>query len=149
MADCYKNGFGVSKNLETALYWVRLAANQSHTEAMSKLGFYYEQGIGTEKDLETACLWYSKAALNGHVGAKSVLFHRFGLTQYLLSKEKTRKEKQKGKEREIRGICDIDPQAESDNLSEADIDINQKDKVDDHANIDRSSPRRSPYPCSL
>ena len=113
---------------------------------MSKLGFYYEQGIGTEKDLETACLWYSRAALNGHVGAKCVLFHRFGLTQYSLSKEKIRKEKQKGKEREIREICDIDSQAESDNLSEADIDVNQKDTFDDPANREMSSPRRFPSP---
>ena len=46
MAAVYGNGDGVPMDLEEAVKWCRLAAEQGHREAMFKLGDSYYYGMG-------------------------------------------------------------------------------------------------------
>ena len=66
MGDCYRNGEGVEKNLEKAVYWYSIAAKHGNRKAQSNLGDCYRKGEGVEKDIEKATYWYSKNAPKGN-----------------------------------------------------------------------------------
>ena len=70
---CYSEGTGVEKNLETAVYWFRKAAEQGYGVGEYNLGLRYQQGEGVEKDYEQALYWYRKAAGQGMVNAMNNL----------------------------------------------------------------------------
>jgi len=61
----YANGEGVTKNLEEALKWYRMAAEKGNTSAMYNLGDAYLKGEGVTKNLEEAVKWYRMAADKG------------------------------------------------------------------------------------
>jgi TPR repeat protein len=52
---------------DIGLYWLKMAANQGHPDAMHNLSKLYIKGIGTQKDDRTGLMWLAKAASLGHV----------------------------------------------------------------------------------
>lgn len=71
LAECqigcfYCDGFGVKKDLEKALYWIRRAADHGDRDGQYRLAGFYEDAIGIERDMEQAIFWYRKAALQDH-----------------------------------------------------------------------------------
>ena len=50
----YKNGDGVPQDLEEAVRWYRLAAEQGNGLAQIVLGGMYYKGLGVPQDLEEA-----------------------------------------------------------------------------------------------
>ena len=70
--------------------WYRLAANQGHAEAQSKLGGMYGNGRGVIQDYQEASKWYRLAADQGHAEAQFKLGYMYligrGVTQdYILA----------------------------------------------------------------
>ena len=66
VALMYANGAGVTKNLEQALHWTRLAAEKGHVSAQYLLARAYQQGLGTDRDAVKALSWYQRAAKRGN-----------------------------------------------------------------------------------
>ncbi len=63
MAQMYVTGEGVEKNLEKALYWIKLAAGKNYLPAQEVLISAYKTGdLGLKIDLEQAKNWEAKAA---------------------------------------------------------------------------------------
>ena len=56
---------------EAALYWLQLAAQQNHPDAMQCLGRCYLGGDGVPKDENLGMMWIAKAAAHGHVIAQA------------------------------------------------------------------------------
>ena len=66
----YTNGWGVSKNQYTAVYWYKKAAGQGYASAENNLGNAYIQGHGVPRDYAQAVYWYKKAAGQGNADAE-------------------------------------------------------------------------------
>jgi len=69
----YHNGYGLSIDDETALYWWLKSASTGNADAHYALGDLYAQGQGVEKDITIALGWYISAALKGHEPARETL----------------------------------------------------------------------------
>ena len=82
VAEAYRYGKGVKKNLQLAFSNYLKASSLGNTTATVELGFFYESGIGTEKDIQAALKCYYQAADKGNSKAK----YRLGLL-YELGKE--------------------------------------------------------------
>ncbi len=54
IAECYRDGNGVEKNLVGAINYYNLAANQNYAPALDGLGYCYYQGVGVEYSYEKA-----------------------------------------------------------------------------------------------
>jgi TPR repeat protein len=67
---CYRQGTGVQKDEIEALRWIRLAADQNHSEAQYYLGEYHEKGLGLQTSHAAAVSNYSAAAKQGHAQAQ-------------------------------------------------------------------------------
>lgn len=67
---CYKNGFGVSKNVYKAVKWYEKAAKEGDMHAQHNLGNYYYNGEGVPIKWSEAFKWYNKAAEQGHKEAQ-------------------------------------------------------------------------------
>ena len=61
-----EEGYGVPKNINTALYWFQRSAELGHAKAQYHLGFIYEHGVSISKDIEKALEWYRLAAAQGN-----------------------------------------------------------------------------------
>jgi uncharacterized protein len=61
----YLSGEGVEKNLDNALHWFRLAAEQGLVVAQHNLGSLYLQGTGMPADPIEAVHWFLQAAMQG------------------------------------------------------------------------------------
>lgn len=105
VAGMYKNGQGVQRDREKAVYWYTLAVEQNYEQAKAaialmqanerrynkakkaagsgkmeaeyKLGSIYENGKGTSIDLNQAKQWYTVAAEKGHAKAQYSLARIF------------------------------------------------------------------------
>ncbi len=66
LAWMFHTGKGVSKNMQRALSWYRLAADQDHPIAQNNLGVFYEQGLEVGRNYRTAAKWYQKSAEVGY-----------------------------------------------------------------------------------
>ncbi len=75
LAECYRDGVGVSKNEKRTVYWFRKAAlyGDEYPNATFELGKCYLAGIGVEKDEEQAKKWLRKAADKGYAPARELL----------------------------------------------------------------------------
>lgn len=73
--------------LKEAVKWYRQAAEQGHTEAQYRLGYWYENGFNVSQDYQEALKWYQKAAAQGDEKAKS---HLADLNSRLLKTMKVR-----------------------------------------------------------
>ena len=58
-------GRGVVEDDAEAVRWYRLAANQGHALAQSKLGMMYTIGQGVLQDSVMAHMWYNISSANG------------------------------------------------------------------------------------
>jgi TPR repeat protein len=67
----YKLGLeGTKKDPRAAVKWFRLAAEQGHAKAQTKLGMAYQQGRGVDRDIDESIRWMRKAAEQGHAKAQ-------------------------------------------------------------------------------
>ena len=66
----YVNGIMGRTNFETAVKWIRCAAEQGLPEAQFALGAHYHRGQGVSEDKEQAVAWYRRAALQGNAAAQ-------------------------------------------------------------------------------
>lgn len=53
--------------IESACYWLELAAKQDDAEAMHWLGRLYLEGRNLQKDEDLGMMWLAKAAAHGHL----------------------------------------------------------------------------------
>ena len=67
----FEFGYGVTENLESAVYWYKTSAEQGHIKAQAYLAWMYSKGKGIEKDYERSLFWYSKASKQGDKNAQS------------------------------------------------------------------------------
>lgn len=70
VAEAYRYGKGVEKNMELSFNNYLKASSLGKTLAKVELGFFYEQGIGTAKDIQAALRCYNEAAKEGNSKAK-------------------------------------------------------------------------------
>ena len=68
----YLSGTKVSKNIDEALKWLRIAAEQGSLIAQNQLGFMYLNGKEIEKNKQKAHYWYSLAAAQGDEKANRI-----------------------------------------------------------------------------
>lgn len=66
VAECYIEGFGVGKNTDKVIFWLKKSAAQSNDgyrygRALYFLGKCYEEGFGVVRDLQTAYNYYKEA----------------------------------------------------------------------------------------
>ena len=61
LAQIYRKGVGLDKDLNAALRWYTSAANNQHPKAQTMLGYLYQTGTGTSVNLAAALNWYQKA----------------------------------------------------------------------------------------
>src|SRR5689334_7955004 len=61
----YEYGKGVAKDLEKAVEFYTLAANQANAAAQYRLGICYQNGKGVVQDLKKAVEFYTLAANKG------------------------------------------------------------------------------------
>jgi TPR repeat protein len=72
----YSEGYGVEKNSEKAIYWLRAAATQQHGYAQCTFGymlFLGWGGWGAEKDEKQGMAWLEDSAKNGNQMAKAAI----------------------------------------------------------------------------
>lgn len=69
-ASCYKNGHGVAKDIDKAIYWYTKAAKKRDKDALYILGeiYFYDK-----KDYSMAKYWMEKAAAQGFGSAKNFI----------------------------------------------------------------------------
>jgi len=72
-AVSYRNGEGVEKNDELAVFWYGKAAEQGHVKAMTNLGICYKKGAGVERDADKAVALFRRAAEMNHPAAANSL----------------------------------------------------------------------------
>ncbi len=70
LADCYRNGWGVSQNQNEALSYYRNASSVGNLLAINRLGTCYENGRGCEVDSLSAFKAYQLAAMFGQMNAQ-------------------------------------------------------------------------------
>lgn len=70
---CYQWGIGIHKNLDLAIKYYQVAAEQNYALAQNSLGLCYEQGIGVVKDENEAVKLQQKAADQGYAVAQYML----------------------------------------------------------------------------
>ena len=73
VADMYRNGKGIQKNLSAAAQWYTKSAEQGDRWAQAYLGFMYDNGEGVLENDKTAVKWYTKAAEQGYASAQGNL----------------------------------------------------------------------------
>lgn len=81
LGNCYENGFGISKNRETAAKYYKKAADQGLAEAQYELSHYYDQSRNQDRRNDhSAGEWMLSAALKGYSKAQYSLafFHEKG-----------------------------------------------------------------------
>lgn len=70
-AICLVYGYGVPVNIQEALYWFRIAAQQNkHAGAQFALGVLCASDRGSARNVVEAAHWYRQAAEQGHVEAQ-------------------------------------------------------------------------------
>ena len=75
VAEAYRYGKGVEKNMELSFSNYLKASSLGKTLATVELGYFYERGMGTAKDIQAALRCYNEAAKEGNSKAK----YRLGL----------------------------------------------------------------------
>ncbi|KAG0378839.1 hypothetical protein BGX24_002629 [Mortierella sp. AD032] len=73
LGDMYREGNGVSKDLQAALDWFSKAAEQGDAVAQYKVGTLYNQGEGVSQDFSKAEEWYLRVAKQGYASAQRSL----------------------------------------------------------------------------
>jgi hypothetical protein len=66
----YRDGEGIPKDAQKAVFWFRKAAEQGEVLSQFELGHMYANGQGVPEDDHQAAAWYRKAAEQGYPGAQ-------------------------------------------------------------------------------
>ncbi|KAF8467729.1 hypothetical protein BDZ91DRAFT_771879 [Kalaharituber pfeilii] len=66
LANCYRQGWGVPKDLGAAFQYYLTAANLGDTDAMNEVALCYLEGYGTKKDKYEAARYYRLAESKGN-----------------------------------------------------------------------------------
>ena len=69
LADKYREGIGVPKDIKRAFELYRMAAEQDYVSAIQNVGIMYYSGTGTEQDIPKAKELFIRAATLGDVNA--------------------------------------------------------------------------------
>ena len=77
LGTCYEKGELIEKDMNEAIKWYRLAAEQRNPDALFQLGECYHNGNGVEQNDKEACSWYLEAALEGQIKAQCALGNCF------------------------------------------------------------------------
>ncbi|MCX6052963.1 MAG: tetratricopeptide repeat protein [Campylobacterales bacterium] len=72
---CFWGGSCVPKNIDEALKWYTLSANQGNASAQYKLGELYYHGTEIKQNLSEAVRWYVASANQGNAVSQSRLGH--------------------------------------------------------------------------
>lgn len=86
-ADWYRRAFALdrpnasAKDLASAAYWYRKAAEKGNTDAQTNLALMYTEGRGVDLNALEAARWYRKAAEAGNVRAQYALALMYHLGQ--------------------------------------------------------------------
>jgi uncharacterized protein len=73
LGACFESGQGVAKDLEQAVKWYRMAADQGDAMAQCALGNCYEKGQGVARSATNAVAWYAKSAAKGFARGQYLL----------------------------------------------------------------------------
>lgn len=74
MGLIYKAGdLGITQNLESAMDWFLLAANQGSAESQYNVGQFYYYGLHVPKDAAVAAEWFLKASKQYHTNSQIIL----------------------------------------------------------------------------
>jgi len=77
LARRFREGDGISENLEMAMHWYHKAAEAGNTDAMNDLGSMILNGSGCDANPELAVPWFQKAAELGNAVAQFNLGLRY------------------------------------------------------------------------
>lgn len=122
LSTLYRNGQGVTKSHEKAVFWLEKAANQGHVKATYNLAVMYEKGWGVDKDPVRAEELMAVAAEQGHPLAQRQMHKETSETRQkkqlkeyrAVDKEKTlRWLAQKGSNRELKQLLEQHPDINS------------------------------------
>ncbi len=69
----YWSGRGIEPDAQTAVSWLRKAAEGGEPAAMRILGTAYSRGVGADRNLEQALRWMRRAAESGDAEAQAAL----------------------------------------------------------------------------
>ncbi|MBW8310329.1 MAG: SEL1-like repeat protein [Candidatus Paracaedibacteraceae bacterium] len=69
VGTCFESGQGTSRNLQKAVKWYRLSAENGDLLGQCALARCYEEGIGIARDLPEALKWYTAAVEQGDIAA--------------------------------------------------------------------------------
>ena len=70
LANMYRDGEGVTQDLNTAIKWYTVAAENGNAGAQTNLGVMYQNGIGVPQNYQTAFDFYYHAAVQGYGSAQ-------------------------------------------------------------------------------
>src|SRR5262245_32044083 len=70
---CFVNGWGVTRDIELARKWLKLAADAGDPLGQRVLGDFYFNGEGGSPDRAIAEEWYARAARQGEPHAQDML----------------------------------------------------------------------------
>ncbi|KAI8139089.1 hypothetical protein BJV82DRAFT_522307 [Fennellomyces sp. T-0311] len=65
LAVSFQQGWGITRSLETAFYYFKVAAQLGDADAQNEVAHCYYNGFGTKKDLHRAAKYYRMAAAQG------------------------------------------------------------------------------------
>jgi TPR repeat protein len=69
VANMYRRGYGVKRDMTLAARWYRRAAEQNEPSGMYNYGVHLRDGAGVTPDQKAATQWFEKAAQRGHTAA--------------------------------------------------------------------------------
>jgi len=69
LAEAYRDGESVRKDMQEALKWYHRSATQGNTEAQFALGFAYRGGDGVQMNKVLSYMWFDIASKNGEESA--------------------------------------------------------------------------------
>jgi len=75
LGQMYLSAKGVEQNIDTAIEWLILAADNDIVDAQYLLGKIYFDNIYVNQDINTAKKWLELAANNGHADAQNLMGH--------------------------------------------------------------------------
>ena len=78
--------FAIAGQPKAALYWLQLAAQQDHADAMQWLGRCYVGGDGVPMNVNLGFMWIAKAAAKGHVIAQAQVSGLLSTTDFVAPK---------------------------------------------------------------
>ncbi len=108
----YEKGEIIEKDLNEAVKWYRLAAEQHNADALFRLGECYHNGNGVEQNDKEAFSWYLEAALEGQTKAQCALGRCFFYGNGVVENQKNafiwyRKAAEKGEVKAIHRLAEL------------------------------------------